>query len=134
MSKDLPFRLRGGESYQCNITNRISAIDRMEFLLKKKYSKEFSFRHAGETWLHLWDLEMYQKWYKDEPKDHRIDEQFCQRGAEVARDMIASDLKIEETGADITAQVKETFKQHIAVPNEVEPKKPWWHSITRRKK
>ena len=125
-SPELPFKLRGGESYQTAVYNRIAAIKRMEYLLKKKYSHRFSFRHAGAAWLQLWDLNMYGQWYKDVPKDFKIDEMFCQRGAEVADKMLKDKTEPKDVGFDVGEKIKKTFRADSILPKEKLTRKLSW--------
>ncbi len=125
-SPELPFKLRGGESHQTALYNRITAIKRMEYLLKDKYSHTFSFNHAGEKWLQLWDLNMYGQWYKNVPKDFKIDEEFCQRGAQVAHTMIKDKTEPKDVGFDIEKKIKDTFKANKILPKENVTRKLSW--------
>ena len=79
-SPDLPFVLRGGESEQTAIENRINAIERI------KYLSGVDMRIKSPYYIKVFSLEMWQRWYSDDPK-HKIDEEWCQRAAEVCRAM-----------------------------------------------
>ena len=127
-SPDKPFQLHGGNSEQSSLHNRIACIDRMEFILKSTYNKVFSFRTQTSEWLMLWDMEMYQRWYKSAPKDYKIDEEFCQRGAEVANAMIEDvvDTTNSQNIKEIIKKSYEDYKHTPMVSTEPMPKKTTW--------
>lgn len=84
-SPELPFNLRGGELKETALYNRVAAINRMNYLIQKTLPS-FDIRIQSEAWRRCWELEMYKRFYTNDPK-HVIDEQFCQNGAKVAIDM-----------------------------------------------
>ena len=81
MNSDKPFELRGGDSKQTAIYNRIACLERIKFLTKVDLAK----KPAG--YLRALEMEMWKRWLKDEPQDKRIDEEFCQRTAVVVATM-----------------------------------------------
>lgn len=85
-SEDLPFQLRGGEDEQTAIYNRIAIINRVNYLVSKKIL-QFNLREKSPTYLKCVDLEMWKKFYHQEPKDKKADEEFCQRMAEICLGM-----------------------------------------------
>lgn len=87
---DKPFVLRGGDDEQTAMYNRIAAIDRIEFL------SGVDLREKSAFYLRALDLELYKRWYKDEPPDRKIDETFCQRAAEVVAAMEGKPVTLDE--------------------------------------
>ena len=85
-SSDLPFTLRGGESQEIALYNRIAAINRIEYLVRKEVP-EFNLRDKSKDFIRCLDLEMYIRFYNKEPKNKVIDEVFCQRSAEICLEM-----------------------------------------------
>ena len=85
-SDDLPFKLHGGDSLEAARYNRIAAINRINYLIHIHYP-DFDLRARSEEYLKALDLEMYKKYYQNEPKDKKIDEEFCQRVAEFCVEM-----------------------------------------------
>lgn len=79
MSPDLQFVRREGNDEVTALYNRIAALERIKFLtgvdLKEKPTE----------YKQLIDCELYVKYYKDCPGGTLIDEDFCQRAAEVIR-------------------------------------------------
>lgn len=107
---DKPFVLRGGDDEQTAIHNRIAAIERI------KYLTGVDLRHRTAIYLQAFDLEMWKRWYKDEPVDKKIDEEWCQRAAEVVKGM---------EGKDITVNVDElntAYLEHHAKLKDKEKK------------
>ena len=78
---DKPFILHGGETEQAALHNRIAAIERIKFL------SGVDLREKSTDYLKALDLEMWMRWYKNEPKNKKIDEDFCQRAATVVKAM-----------------------------------------------
>ena len=119
-SPDQPFRLIGGQTEAVALRNRINAIDRINYLV----GNNFDLRSKTSEYRFLLDMEMYQRWYKNEPKDKIIDEEYCQRAAQVIRDLEQDALEIGESLAGITERVKEQYKQHLKkqpIKKEKEP-------------
>lgn len=127
---DKPFQLHGGNSEQSSLHNRISCIDRMEYILKTKHNKVFSYRNQTSEWLMLWDMEMYQRWYKSYPKDYKIDEEFCQRGAEVANAMIEDEVDIKSSMVNVKERIAQSYKEYASTPlapqKVILPEKKTW--------
>lgn len=117
MSSDLPFVRTGGETQADAIFNRINAIKRIEFLCGVDLSKE------SPEFKKLIDAEMYMKFYKDYPADHKIDEEFCQRCAQIVRELTIlkpEELETIKEGAD--ERIRELYKEsklHPAIPTEL---------------
>ena len=82
---ELPFSLKPGESREIALLNRMNAINRINWLVQRQYL-DFNIRNKSDIWRQCWELEMYKRFYKDDPK-HIIDEEFCQNGATVAGEM-----------------------------------------------
>ncbi|MFA6100378.1 MAG: hypothetical protein WC750_05955 [Patescibacteria group bacterium] len=99
MSADLPFVLKGGNDEQTALHNRIAAIERINFL------SGIDMRKKSAAYLKAFDLEMWVRWYKNEPADKKIDEEWCQRAAEVIKAMEESSIKPSTKG--YTAALKE---------------------------
>jgi hypothetical protein len=116
VSPDKPFKLRGGKTQQSAIYNRIQAIDRINHL------SGIDLRKKTKYYLYALDLEMYQRWYKDLPKNTRIDEEWIQRAVEVVKAMEKDDINHEQA-VGLASQVESSFKSHQALPL-AEPKKP----------
>jgi len=80
-SPELPFIPMGGNSEQTALHNRSAAIKRIKHLT----GVDLTPKSVG--YLKALDLEMWVRFYKDEPPDKKIDEEFCQRAAIVIKDM-----------------------------------------------
>lgn len=93
-SPDQPFELHGGNNEQTSIYNRISAIDRINFL------SGIDLRDKSAAYLQALDLEMWTRWYKNEPPNKKIDETFCQRAAEVIKAMEGKDVAVNKEAYD----------------------------------
>ena len=106
------FKLIEGHTEQISMHNRINAINRINFLV----GENFDLRKKDKLYRYLLDMEMYQRWYKNEPKDKVIDEEYCQRAAEVLRAMENDSIDIKESLEGITERVGEAFKQHENLP------------------
>lgn len=84
-SEDLPFVLKGGQSKEVALFNRIAAINRLNYLARKELP-DFDIRVKSDEWIRCWELEMWKRFYQKDPKKV-IDEDFCQNGAKVAIEM-----------------------------------------------
>jgi hypothetical protein len=130
-SSDKEFRLRGGGTQQASVYNRIQAISRIEHLAG------VDLRKKSKYYLFALDMEMYQRWYKNYPKDHRIDEEWCKRAAEIVKSM-EEDEGMYEQATDLAGITKKAFEEHEALPlkePEVEKKKEsWLNKLPWRKK
>src|SRR3990167_4815583 len=108
MDSSKPFVLRGGETEQASIHNRIAAIRRIQYLcgvdLTRK-SKDYAF---------ALDMEMYQRWYKHEPKDKKVDEEWCQRAAEVIKEMEKDPTSTDKATKLAEGAVSEAYKNYTA--------------------
>lgn len=111
-SPELPFKLQGGETEQAAMHNRIAAIDRINYLV----GNSFDLRKKSKEYLYLLDMEMYQRWYKNEPKDKRINEDYCQRACEVIKAMEADVINTKEALVDVKERVKQSYRQHESLP------------------
>jgi hypothetical protein len=89
-SPDKPFVLRGGSDEQSALHNRITAIDRIIFL------SGIDLRKKSATYLKALDMELWTRWYKNEPASTKVDETFCQRAAEVVCAMEGKDFELKE--------------------------------------
>ena len=87
---DKEFVLRGGESQQTAIHNRIAAIERIKFL------SGVDLRDKSANFLKVLDVYLWKTWLKSEPKDKKIDEEFCQRSAEFCKKMEGQPVKLDE--------------------------------------
>lgn len=117
MISDKPFERTEGQTQQDAIFNRINAIKRIQHLCGVDLANEtLEFKK-------LVDIEMYTRWYKDYPSDHKIDEEFCQRCAIITKELKEQEqgkLKVSEEGAD--ERVKELYaesKLHPFIPQEL---------------
>lgn len=79
-SDDIPFAMRGGDSQETAMYNRIAAINRINYIIRQKLP-EFDIRTKSAEYRKFLDLEMYRRYYASEAKDKKIDEEFCQRMA-----------------------------------------------------
>jgi hypothetical protein len=108
---DKPFRLRGGKNETAAIHNRISAIERINYLV----GGGFDLRKKGDYFLMLLDIEMYERWYKNEPKEKPVDEDWCQRAAEVIRimelDVIANN---PDAYKEIRSRTDAMYKEYLS--------------------
>ena len=110
-SPEIPFVKRGGNTVEIAAYNRIAAINRMNWLVRKELP-DFDMRLKSDTWRKYWELSMYKRFYTDDPR-HEIDEEFCQNGAKVALEMEKADT--------ITLDDKEhaeAFKASINIPKK----------------
>jgi hypothetical protein len=84
-SPDLPFVIRGGDSKETALYNRIAAINRINFLVQQTVP-HFEAREKSSQYLKAHDLEMWKRFYegKEQPV---ISEDFCQKAAQVFVEM-----------------------------------------------
>ena len=112
-SPELPFVKRGGNTMEIATYNRISAINRMNWLINKELH-DFDIRLKSDTWRKCWELEMFKRFYINDTR-HELDEEFCQNGTKVAVEMEKADtITLDER------EHAETFK--TAVESEAR-----WH-------
>ena len=78
---DQPFILRGGDSKDAAIHNRIAVLDRIQYL------SGVDLRTKSAEYLKALDLELWHRWYRKEPANTRVSEEFCQRAAQVIMGM-----------------------------------------------
>jgi len=109
VTQDKPFNLRGGDSTQVAIFNRIQAIERIKFICG------VDLRKKSKYYLYALDLEMYTKWYKNYPKDHKIDENWCKRAAEIVKDM-EQDSQQYDKATELAGRVSQAYQQHESLP------------------
>jgi hypothetical protein len=89
-SPELPFVLRGGNTEQAAIENRINAIERIKFL------SGVDMRTKSPDYLRAFDLEMYVKFYRDiNQGDMRINEKWCQRAATIIKEMEEAPVEVD---------------------------------------
>ena len=98
-----PFKLIEGDDMQTALHNRVLAIDRIHHL------SGVDLRKKSVYYRHALDLEMYERWYKKQPKDHKIDEEWIQRAVEVIKGMEEDEIKHKKS-SEMASQV---FKSHI---------------------
>lgn len=114
MSPELPFELRGGNDEITALYNRISAQKRIIYLSKvdiMSKSKEYKL---------LIDAELYSLYYKNEPLNTPIDELWCQRVADIVKELESKDKDIlDKALEDAQERVKQLHKESI---NNVSPK------------
>jgi len=103
MSADLPFKLRGGNDKSTALHNRIAVIERIKFL-----TDGIDLRKKSTEYMRALDLEMWTRWYRHEPPNKLVDEEFCQRAAEVVKAMEATPPKIDPV------QFKQAKAEHQA--------------------
>jgi len=102
-SADLPFQLRGGEDVPTALYNRVASINRINFLVSHHTNTPFDIREKPAEYLLKLDEEMYKRFYVNEPKDKKIDEEFCQRASQIC-------VELENTDQDkhVEAHVEAT--------------------------
>lgn len=106
---DKPFVLIGGHTQQVSVYNRIACLARVKHLTGVDLQrKSIWYRYAL-------DLELYQRFYKDEPKDIVISEEFCQRMATVVKDM-EKDADMYDKATELGGQVASAYKEYKALP------------------
>lgn len=106
---DTPFILHGGGTEQAAIINRINAISRIQNL------SGVDLRTKSKYFLFALDMEMYQRWYKDYPKDHVIDEGWCQRAAEVVKTM-DKDTSNYDKATELAGVVRQAYTESQILP------------------
>lgn len=105
MSPDLPYVLRKGDDEQTSMYNRIAALERI------KHLTGVDLREKSTEYKQLIDCELYVKYYKDLPLDIAIDEDFCQRSAEVIRQLEKEKKEdLEKTLEGIPERVDQLYK------------------------
>lgn len=112
MNPELPFERKSGETQADAIFNRIAAIKRIEFLSGIDLVQE------SAEFKKLIDAELYNRWYKEYPADHKIDEEWCQRAAQVVKELNGhkkEDLSVMKDGAN--ERVKELYKESQLKPS-----------------
>ena len=80
-SPDKPFELRGGGSEQVALHNRIAVMKRIEHLTGVDLSKK------STEFIQKLDLKLWTRWYKKLSPDRKVNEKFCQRAAEVVKEL-----------------------------------------------
>ena len=106
---DTPFVLHGGGTEQAAIMNRINAISRIQHL------SGVDLRTKSKYFLFALDLEMYQRWYKDYPKNHVVDEEWIQRAVEVVKSM-DKDTANYDKATELAGVVRQAYTEHEALP------------------
>ena len=84
-SEDLPFKLIGGETKEVAGQNQVNAINRINYIVRKKI-QDFDIRTKSNIFAILLDTELYKKYYQYN-NNKTIDEDFCQKMAEACIDM-----------------------------------------------
>lgn len=121
-SPELPFVMHGGDTKDVALYNRVAAINRMNYLIQKTFPS-FDIRTKSETWLRCWELEMYKRFYVNDPK-HVIDEQFCQNGA-----LVAIQMEEKPEKAVDKREYFEAFIKSAGVPKVPEIKKGFMQGL-----
>lgn len=123
MNPDKEFQLRGGSSHQVAIYNRIACLARVEHLTG------VDLKHKSIWYRYALDLEMYTRWYRAEPKNKPIDEQFCQRMATVIKAM-EKDAGMYDKATELGGQVASAYQEYKHLPKEEPEKKlTWWDKL-----
>jgi hypothetical protein len=108
-----PFVLIPGDDYQTAMRNRVMAIDRINYLSGIDLrTKSVYFRNAL-------DLEMWERWYKKYPRDHKIDEEWIQRAVEVIKSMVDDEIKNKRSSELATSAFKEYKLRQVFGSGEV---------------
>ncbi len=117
MSADLPFVPHKGNDQIIAMRNRIAAIERIKFLTN------VDLRDKSDEYKQLIDIELYVKFYKDEPSGTLIDETFCQRVADVVRELEKTNKEVlDNTLEAVPERVEQLYredKNRIPVPTEL---------------
>ena len=117
MNPDKPFELRGGNSQDAALHNRIAAIKRIEFLTGVDLSTK------STDYMKVLDLEMWKRWYHTNPRAP-LSEEFCQRVAEVIHAMEGKKLIFYEEEYDQSEKefnahtCSESNRQNAGQPNQ----------------
>lgn len=128
-SPDLPFVRKGGDDQISALHNRVSALERIKFLTG------VDLRDRSTEYKQLIDCELYVKYFKNEPLDQPISEEWCQRVAEIVRIL---EKKKQEDLDKILVGVPDRIKQlhteskksiPVQAPLKTISKKKWYESI-----
>lgn len=128
MSPDVPFVFREGQDQVTALHNRIAALKRIEFLCGVDLSRK------SDDYKMLVDSIMFERWYKDYPSNHRINDEWCQRAAEVTRELEAKDKKdltaLESTSRETVKTLYDESRKRIETPTDI-PITPKWSLFKR---
>lgn len=119
-----PYELRQGESVEVARFNRISAINRINFLVRQKVPS-FDIHAKTSTYTQALDLEMWKRFYKDKPAE-KISEEFCQKMAQVCIEMEGIEPILE---AD---EFETALKASVSPTPPVKVRLPWWTTLTNK--
>lgn len=110
-SPDLPFERLEGQDQLSAIHNRANATKRIEFLTGVDLkSKPLEYKL-------LIDAELYERFYKDEPASSLIDEIWCQRAAQIIKELEAKDKEeIKSSSEAIKERVEQLYKEAQVKP------------------
>ncbi len=128
MSPDLPFVRREGHDHLIALHNRVACLERI------KYLTGIDLRDKPKEYKLLIDAELYMKYYKDLPSDIPIDEDFCQRSAEVIR-MLESEKDLSNALEGASERVKQLHtesKQNIPIQpllKTIKKKETWLDKV-----
>lgn len=100
------FVMKPGDAQEVGLYNRIAAINRINYIVKKTLP-EFDLRAKDKEYLLKLDMEMWNNFYNSQPTEKTIDEEFCQRASKVCIDI--------ETY--VPEEIKEVIKEEKIVEN-----------------
>ncbi len=127
MNPDKPFRIKGGKTSHVAIYNRILCLARV------KHLSGVDLQHKSKWYRYSLDLEMYKRWYKNEPKDKVIDETFCQRMATVVKEM-EKDAEVYDKATEVSGLLATAYKESKILPKEETKRElSWWDKLKGRK-
>ena len=119
-----PFVLLGGNTLEIGMHNRISAINRVNYLVRQTLP-DFDLQDKTTGYRYALDREMSKRFYQDKP-DAKIDEEFCQNMAQVC---------IEFENRPVEPFVSKEELDNLAQPTkEPEPiiKEMWYKRLLRK--
>lgn len=122
-SPDKPFTLIKGNSEQVALANRIACIDRINYL------SGIDIRQKSKEFLLVFELTIWQNWYRDELLNARINEQYCQRAAQVIKEMGSNPVDYKKAVVDIEQKVRTAYTLHeskLRSKNDMPKRKEWW--------
>lgn len=103
---DQPFIRKNGDDQVTAMANRIGALERIKFL------SGIDLRDKSTEYKQLIDCEMYLKHYKDQPQGILIDEDFCQRTANIMKQFESEEPeKLELALKAVPERVEQLFNE-----------------------
>lgn len=110
-----PFKLVEGMDQR---HSRILAIDRINYL------SGIDLRTKSVYYRHALDLEMWQRWYRHLPRDHKIDEEWIQRAVEVIKGIEQDTEENHKKASELATKEFKLYKSTQVNQKYEEQKKP----------